>query len=66
MKPTSPSTASRSPSKLPLEDRLDAAVGKVLHPTGDAVGQRTAPGRLAEEDALDVTLDGDTAALHGF
>ena len=61
MKPTRRSTASRSPSN----DRLDAAVGQVPHPAGDAGGERAAPGRLAEEDALDVTLDDDAPALHG-
>ena len=51
---------------LALEDRLDAAVREVPHPAGDTVGERAASGRLAEEDALDVTLHGDAAALHGF
>ena len=51
---------------LALDDRLDAAIGEVPDPAGHAVGQRAAPGRLAEEDALDVTLNGDAAALHGF
>lgn len=47
-----------------LEDRLDAAVREVPHPTCDAVGERAPAGRLAEEDALDVTLDDDASALH--
>ena len=57
-----------APNRLPLafEDRLDSPVREVPHPAGDAVGERAASGRLAEEDALDVTLDGDAAALHSF
>ena len=51
---------------LALDHRLDAPVREVPDPAGDAVGERAPFGRLAEEDALDVTLDGDAAALHGF
>ena len=51
---------------LALDDRFDAAVGDVPDPAGEPLGQRAASGRLAEEDALDVTLDGDASALHGF
>lgn len=40
-----------------FEDRLDRAVGAIPDPTGDAVGVRLAPRRLAEEDALDAPVD---------
>jgi hypothetical protein len=51
---------------LALEDRLDVAVWHIPHPTRDAACKRAAAGRLAEEDALDVTLDDDAPSLHGF
>jgi hypothetical protein len=51
---------------LALEDRLDVAVWHIPHPTCDAGCERAAAGRLAEEDALDVTLDDDAPSLHGF
>jgi hypothetical protein len=49
---------------LTLEHGLHAAVGQVPHPPGGAHRERAAAGGLAEEDALDVTLDDDAAALH--
>jgi hypothetical protein len=51
---------------LALEDRLDVAVWHIPHPTCDAGCERAAASRLAEEDALDVTLDDDAPSLHGF
>src|SRR3954463_15833663 len=44
---------------LPLERRLDAAIGVVADPAGDAAGLRHAPGRVPEEDALHATVDDD-------
>ena len=50
---------------LALEHRLDGPVGQVPRPAGDTGRLRAAAGRLAKEDALDMTLDDDAAALHG-
>ena len=37
-----------------------------MHPPGYPLGERASAGRLAEEDALDPTLDDDAAALHAL
>jgi hypothetical protein len=49
---------------LSLEDGLDRPVRPVPNPAGDAARERAALRGLAEEDALDVSLDDDAAALH--
>jgi hypothetical protein len=49
---------------LPLEDGLDGAVRSIADPTGDAPGLRPPPQRLAEEDALYVTLHDHSPAVH--
>ena len=51
---------------LTLEHRLDAPVRPIQHPPGYPLGQRAPARRLAEEDALDTTLDVDAAALHAL
>ena len=51
---------------LAFEYSLDTAVRAVPHPAGDTVCESTAPRRLEEEDALDVTLEDDAPALHAF
>ena len=48
-----------------LEDRLNGPVGQVPRPAADAGRLCSATRRLAEEDALNVTLHDDSTALHG-
>ncbi len=49
---------------LALEHRLDGPVGQVPCPPADTGRLRAAARRLAKEDALNVTLHDDAAALH--
>jgi uracil-DNA glycosylase len=49
---------------LTLEHRLHAPIRLIVHPPRYSLGERASAGRLAEEDALDPTLDDDAAALH--
>jgi hypothetical protein len=48
--------------RLSLEDRLHGAIGPVADPTPDLCLVCTAPGRVAEEDALDAAVNDDPAA----
>ncbi len=47
-----------------LEDRLDAPVRVIPHPAGHAGRLGATSRRLAEEDALDTTLDDNATSLH--
>lgn len=66
----SPGPAMAKPDKaidglgITLEDRLDAAVGVVTHPSRHLVHRRPPPEGVAEENALNAALDQDAPA-HG-
>lgn len=50
---------------VPLEDRFDAAIGKVADPTRAADGPGPPPGFLAEEHALNLARDEHVGPNHG-